>query len=178
MAAPMERMTEDLHKIVDSWLQYGELSIIAKRQTAFNFAFDKRARTDVEHPWVVSRDDDVRRSEALGRRWEDSAGLRETGRAIAPAEANTENPKAVATHWEKKQRVVLPRWIQHETPTALRATPRGPTLPPPTGQATTRPAVAAGRTGVAPGGTTSAAGRTAAVVTTEAGGRAPEARGR
>jgi hypothetical protein len=54
MVAPTERTAEDLSKIVDSWLQHGELSIIAKRQTAFNFAYGKRARTDVEHPWMVT----------------------------------------------------------------------------------------------------------------------------
>ena len=42
MAAPTERTAEDLNKIVDSWLQHGELGTIAKRQTAFNFAYGKR----------------------------------------------------------------------------------------------------------------------------------------
>ena len=54
IAEPEKRTLKDLKRIVETWLQYGELSIVSKRQTALHFAYGKRARTDVEPPWMVT----------------------------------------------------------------------------------------------------------------------------
>ena len=54
MAAPTARTAEDLKRAVETWLQFGELSIVSKRQSALHFAYGKRTRTDVEHPWMVT----------------------------------------------------------------------------------------------------------------------------
>jgi hypothetical protein len=54
MAAPTERTAKDLNTTVGSWLQHGELSTIAKRQSANNIAYGNRVRTDRENPWVVT----------------------------------------------------------------------------------------------------------------------------
>jgi hypothetical protein len=66
-AAPTERTAKDLNTIVGSWLQHGELSIIAKRQSANNVAYGKRVRTDRVHPWVVTMT--LSDAKADGRPW-------------------------------------------------------------------------------------------------------------
>ena len=38
MAAPEARTAEDLQRVVETWLQFGELSIVSKRQSALHFA--------------------------------------------------------------------------------------------------------------------------------------------
>jgi hypothetical protein len=54
IAVPEARSTEDLKRIVETWLQYGELSIVSKRQTALHYAYGKRDRNEVEPPWMVT----------------------------------------------------------------------------------------------------------------------------
>ena len=54
IAAPKKRSAEELKRMVETWLQYGELSIVSKRQTSLNYAYGKRARTDVEPPWMIT----------------------------------------------------------------------------------------------------------------------------
>jgi hypothetical protein len=55
MVAPTARTAADLNTIVDSWLLFGKLSVVAKRQTAnYVGANGKRDRTDREHPWMVT----------------------------------------------------------------------------------------------------------------------------
>jgi hypothetical protein len=185
MATPTERTTEDLSTIVDSWLQYGDLSIVAKRQSANNVAYGKRVRTDREHPWMVTMHDGaVRREGGWQNRklWEEGVGQMALGfeKGDAPLHLQRRMQKPPRP-WQRKPRgektAGRPSVVYTARgPTSL-GTPRSLTQPPPTGQATTIPAVAAGRTGVAPGRTTAAAGRATAVVTTEAEGRAPEALG-
>ena len=47
MAAPTARTAEDLKRAVEIWLQFGELSIVSKRQSALHFAYGKRTRTEM-----------------------------------------------------------------------------------------------------------------------------------
>jgi hypothetical protein len=54
-ATPTARTQTDLDNIIDHWLQFGELSIVAKRQVVNGVgAYGKSERTEKEHPWVVT----------------------------------------------------------------------------------------------------------------------------
>jgi hypothetical protein len=182
MAAPTERTAEDLNKIVGSWLQYGELGIIAKRQTAFNFAYDKRARTGVEHPWMVTMAMSDAKVDGRPGSFGKKVGQMVLGfeKRDAPLHLQRRIQKPPSTGPQgrgnplgEKNSGSSFRASEADTardPNSL-TIPRGPTLPPPAGQATTRPAVAAGRTGVAPGGTTAAAGRQGSSGGDNGGGR-------
>jgi hypothetical protein len=185
MVAPTARTAADLNTIVDSWLLFGELSVVAKRQTAnYVGANGKRDRTDREHPWMVTMT--LSDAEVKGKVSSFGKKVGQLVLGFEKRDAPLHLPRQMQKPprpWSVTGENIVGRPSVADTARDLTSlvTARGLTKPPPArGQTTINPAMrTAGLTGVAPSMTTIAApARVTAAATAEAEGRTQDTPGR